>query len=153
MTVWCNMITLFGQEVNAAVLPRGRVCRMEPAVVSSLSTPSQSPQNAARCAVLTEVYGTRSRVPYRPLDTIMVLKLSEKAKILANVNRLSHHLKVLKQVELVECRNEGQFDASDNKVLPLRPHRDYGSTSRPSVIRPPPVRFQERPCAQALYPT
>jgi hypothetical protein len=33
-------------------------------------------------------------------------------------------------------------NTSDNKVLPLRPHRDYGSTSRPSVIRPLPVRLQ-----------
>jgi hypothetical protein len=42
-------------------------------------------------------------------------------------------------------------NTSDNKVLPLRPHRDYGSTSRPSVIRPLPVRLQERTCWQALY--
>ena len=42
-------------------------------------------------------------------------------------------------------------DTSDNKVLPLRPHRDYGSTNRPSVIRPLPVRLQERTCWQALY--
>jgi hypothetical protein len=30
-------------------------------------------------------------------------------------------------------------------------HGSSGSTSRPSVIRPPPVRFQERTCWQALY--
>src|ERR1700676_4009031 len=42
-------------------------------------------------------------------------------------------------------------NTSDNKVLPLPPHRVYGSTSRPSVIRPLPVRWQERTCGQTLY--
>src|ERR1700722_13243521 len=42
-------------------------------------------------------------------------------------------------------------NTSDNKVLPLRPHRVFGSTIRPAVIRPLPVRLQERACAQALY--
>src|SRR5260370_42302289 len=51
--------------------------------------------------------------------------------------------------------SQGRFrigdNTSDNKVLPLRPHRDYGSTSPPPVIRPPPLRFPERACAQAPY--
>src|SRR6266403_3738496 len=42
-------------------------------------------------------------------------------------------------------------NTSDNKVLPLRPQRDYGSTSRPSVIRPLPVRWKEQTRWQALY--